>query len=128
MGDMENFSPFDVGWGRHVNCMEIGMGEDQGFMKIHSHGVLEIWGTDADPLGPPSITFNPDSAELLMGLAQECVSRKAEYENYLREQQREPGDEEQEPESVLTKPQPIADQAPAKKPQIVAGAAAGAIQ
>jgi hypothetical protein len=127
MSVLDGYSPFDVGFGRRVNCMEIGLGDERGFMKVWVHGEFQIWGNEEDPLGPPSITFNPGDAELLRELANELESRAGEYQEYLRQQTADPLDS-QTSSSTAPAPSPVPAPspapAPAKKPQIVAGSGA----
>jgi hypothetical protein len=113
MSVLDGYSPFDVGFARFANCIELGLGEGRGFMKIWRHGQLEVWGQDADPMGAPSVTFTPDDAELLRELANELESRAGEYEEHAQQEYDAASRTEREPQ-----------EAPAKKPQIVAGAGA----
>lgn len=97
---LNRHSPFDVGFGQFANCIDIGLGEEMGHLKIWRHGELQIWGQDADPLGEPSIVFTPEHADLLEQLAAELRASESAYAAYLAEQEAQRGardaDEEEE--------------------------------
>lgn len=109
MSGLYGHSPFDVGFGRFANYVEIGLGTERGFMKIWKHGQLEVWGNEDDPNGEPGLTFTPEDAELLRELANELESRAGEYAEWKREQDTE-----------VLPPQ----DGSSKKPQIITGLAA----
>lgn len=75
-------SPFEVGFGRFADGIEIGLENDMGFLKIWRCGELQVWGPDADTLDKPSITFTPEHADLLEMLAAELRARATEYAEY----------------------------------------------
>jgi hypothetical protein len=97
MSGLEGYSPFDVGFAKWANYIELGLGVERGFMKIWKNGQLEVWGNEDDPNGEPGITFTPDDAELLRELANELESRAAEYAEWKREH--EP-DEQRSPQII----------------------------
>jgi restriction endonuclease S subunit len=91
-------SPFEISFGQWANCVEIGLGENMGFMKIWRCGELQVWGQDADPLDKPSITFTPEHADLLEQLAAELRAREKEYAEYKgRLQESEESQRQEEP-------------------------------
>ncbi len=116
---LAKYSPFEVSFGQWANCVEIGLGEDMGFMKIWRCGELQIWGANADPMDEPSLTLTPEHADLLEQLAAELRARGTEYEEYLARKQESDEQERREEAAAAGSEAPSGDSS--KKPVVIAG-------